>query len=161
MVLLGMKYFRRWRVNAWNLSIMRKGRERRTNLAKSLQASARNSTHRHLNSDSSSGFGSSGNAFGEERDPARPMPPPSERLPKRQSLPADLGHELRGFEGGNGMKRKRDDPLPRAGEPVFRPTKIHHHRSRTLGSSLSAPSIRPSLSHRSRVDISKTPFMTL
>ena len=136
---------------------MRKGRERRRNFAKSLQASARKSTHRHLKSDSFGGFDSSGSTLGEEQGPARQMPPPSEIPRKRQSLPADLGHELRGSEAGIGTKRKRDDPLPRAGEPVFRPTKIHHRRSQTLGFSISGSPIRPSPSHRTRVDISKTP----
>ena len=125
--------------------------------AKSLQASARKSTHRHLKTDSFGGFDSSGSTLGEEQGPVRPMPPPSEIPHKRQSLPADLGHELRGSEAGIGTKRKRDDPLPRAGEPVFRPTKIHHRRSQTLGNSISASPTRPSPSHRTRVDISKTP----
>lgn len=136
---------------------MRKGRERRRNFAKSLQASARKSTPRHLNSGSFGDFGSSGSTLGEEQGPARPMPPPSEIPRKRQSLPADLGHDLRGSEAGIGTKRKRDDSLPRAGEPVFRPTKIHHRRSQTLGNSISASPIRPAPSHRTRVDISKTP----
>ena len=135
---------------------MRKGRERRRNFAKSLQASANKSTHRHLNSGSFGGFDSSGSTLGEEQGPARPMPPPSEIPRKRQSLP-DLALEVRGSEAGIGTKRKRDDPLPRAGESVFRPTKIHHRRSQTLGNSMSAPSIRPSSSHRTRVDISKAP----
>ena len=124
---------------------------------KSLQASASKSTHRHLNSGSFGGFGSSGSTSGEEHGPAKPMPPPSEIPRKRQSLPADLGHDLRGSEAGIGTKRKRDDSLPRAGEPVFRPTKIHHRRSQTLGNSSSASPIRPSPNHRTRVDISKTP----
>lgn len=136
---------------------MRKGRERRRNFAKSLQASAKKSTHRHLNPDSFGGFGSSGSTLGEGQGPARPMPPPSGIPRKRQSLPADLGHDLRGSEAGIGTKRKRDNPLPCTGEPVFRPTKIHHRRSQTLGNSVPASPIQASPSHRTRVDISKIP----
>ena len=136
---------------------MRKGRERRRNFAKSLQASARKSAHRYLNSDPFGSLGSFGSTLGGEQSPAGPMPPPSEIPRKRQSLPADLGHEPRGAEAAIGTKRKRDDPLPRTDEPVSRPTKIHHRRSQTLGNSVSAPPIRSYPTHRTRVDISKIP----
>ena len=85
------------------------------------------------------------------------MPPPSEIPRKRQSLPADLGHDPRESEAAIGTKRKRDDPLPSTDELVSRPTKIHHRRSQTLGNSVSAPPLRPSPTPRTRVDISKIP----
>ena len=136
---------------------MRKGRERRRNFAKSLQASARKSAHRHLNSDSFGSLGSFGSTLGKEQSPARLMPPPSEIPRKRQSLPADLGHDPRGSEAAIGTKRKRDNPLTSTDESVSRPTKIHHRRSKTLGNSVSAPPLRPSPTHRTRVDVSTIP----
>ena len=136
---------------------MRKGRERRKNFAKSLQASARKLAHRHLKSDSFGSLGSVGSTLGGEKNPARLMPPPSETPRKRQSLPADLSHDPRGSEAAIGTKRKRHDPLLSTDEPVPRPTKIHHRRSQTLGNSVSASPLRPSPTHRTRVDISKIP----
>ncbi len=136
---------------------MRKGRERRRNFAKSLEASARKSPHRNLNSNSCGSFGSFGSTLGGEQEPTRPMPPPSEIPRKRQSLPADLGHDPRGSEAAIGMKRKRDDPLPSTDELVSRPTKTHRRRSQTLGNSISASPLRPSPTRKPRVDISKVP----
>ena len=136
---------------------MRKGRERRRNFAKSLQASARKSAHRHLNSDSFGNLGSFGSTLGGGQSPARLMPPPAEIPRKRQSLPTDLGNDPRGSEAPIGTKRKRNDPLLSTDEPVSRPTKLHHRRSQTLGNSVSAPPLRPSPTHRTRVDISKIP----
>lgn len=140
---------------------MRKGRERRKNLAKSVQESARSASHRQ--SDLSSSFRSSitgsQSPLGRQDNPAATMPPPATPLQKRQSLPVGFDLEQAQSESAKGKKRKRDDAITDDHHRTPRPNKITHRRSQTVGNSImSAPP--HGLSHspyKSRIDISEVP----
>lgn len=124
----------------------------------SIQQSARSSPKRPLDTRTSLAAEGLASSLLRQGSPAKLMPPPSESLHKRQSLPAGFGPEQVSSDTAAGTKRKRDNVIPSADEILPRPTKINHRRSQTLGNSMSAPPYRVSRSvYKSRVDTSKIP----
>ncbi|KAL2038496.1 hypothetical protein N7G274_008835 [Stereocaulon virgatum] len=155
-MLLSKKYFKKWRVNAWNIGLIRKGRERRRNLVMSIQRSVRISPQGLVKPSSSLAAEGLASSLLEYMSPAKLMAPPGGLTCKRQSLPADFGPEQALSDTAAGTKRKRDDPIPSANEILPKPTKIVHRRSQTVGNSMSAPPYRvPHPVHRPRVDASQ------
>lgn len=161
MILLSKKYLRKWRANAWSMSLMRKARERRRNFAKSIQDSARSTPDRQ--SDMVDSFRSS--VLGHRTPPVRQssaasmIPPPSTPLQDWQSTLTDLDHDQARSDSGKGTKRKRDVTTTGDNYRTPKTTKISHRRSQTVGSSVMSAPPR-GLSHspyKSRIDISTVP----
>ncbi len=141
---------------------MRRAKQRRRNLAKSIQKSAQSERQKQsdrqpsLSSLASSMRGSE-SPVGLQSNPGNMMPPPLTPLQKRQSLPADLDNEQSQLDNSTGTKRKREDPGRNVDQLTPRHTKIHHKRSRTIGgdSIMSAPPLLMTRTpYKSRMDVS-------
>ena len=161
-VLLAKKFLRRWKANAWNMGLMRKAKERRRNLAASIQNSAKserqkkNSRQLSLSSLASSTENSE-NPVEVQKHPGNTMLPPCTPLQKRQSLPAGFVDGQSQMESFTGTKRKREDSGTSVDQGTPRRTKLHHKRSQTIGdSTMSAPPHPMTRTpYKSRMDVSK------
>ena len=160
-ILLAKKFFKRWKANAWNMSLMRSARQRRSNFAKSIQNSAKSERQKQIERKSSLSSlaqktGGSENSIGQQRTPADMMPPPLTPQQKRQSLPANLSNEQSQSESSGGIKRKREDLNGSLDDSAPHRTKIRHDQSRTMGDSImSAPPHRTIRTpYKSRMDVS-------
>lgn len=161
MVLLSKKYVKRWKTNAWNLGLIRRGKERRRNLARSMQTLARSTQQKQK------GLESSPFSIAPKSTPPLPkhpeqtetMLPPSSQPQKRQSLPAAMSHgKVHDPETPRSNKRKRVEPdLNDERVTLLRPKHQGHKRSSTVGESImSAPPHRLSRTpYRSRIDVSQ------
>lgn len=158
--LLARKYWSRWRANAWNLSLKRRGKERRKAFARSIQNPDRISDHRR---DVLEQFPFP-DAVCEDRMKPHQRAPSTSMLPspapsrKRQSLPIGQGQKgVQNVKSERSTKRKREDFEANAERSTPEPSTRGHKRSSTIGASvLSAPPHMPGRSsHRSSVNISQ------
>lgn len=141
---------------------MRNAKQRRRNLAKSIQNSAKSERQKRIDRKSSlsslaSSMGGSESPDGQQREPGNMMPPPLTPLQKRQSLPAGFDNEQCQLESSLGTKRKREDPGRSVDQGSPRRTKIHHKQSRTFGDSIMSAPPHPMTRtpYKSRMDVSK------
>ena len=141
---------------------MRRAKQRRRNLAESIQNSARSErqkqNERQLSLSSlASSTGDSGSSVERQRHPGNMMLPPLTPLNKRQSLPAGFDNEQSQLENSTGTKRKREDSGTSDDQFIQRPTKIHHKRSQTIGDSVMSapPHSMTRTAYKSRMDVSK------
>lgn len=161
-ILLAKKFFKRWKANAWKMSLMRRAKQRRRNFASSIQNSAKKERQKQLDRKTSlsslaSSTGGSESPAGQQRNPKNMMPPPLTPLQKRQSLPADFDNEQSQLENPTGMKRKREDPGRSVDQGTPRRTKIYRQQSRTIGDSIMSAPPHPvtRTPYKSRMDVSK------
>ncbi|KAL8866134.1 MAG: hypothetical protein Q9174_006476, partial [Haloplaca sp. 1 TL-2023] len=142
-ILLGRKYVIRWKNIAWKRKLLRRGKQRRVNLAKSMEEMARSTRQQRAQKEAS--FQSS--LLGKSMDPRQavsqektilPTPPADAEL-KRKSLPSTLASKvLPNAEASLGHKRKRQEALQHEAEDRPSPRRSHqphHKRSRTMGDS--------------------------
>ena len=141
---------------------MRRAKERRRNLAKSIQDSAKSERQKQSDRKSSlaslvSSTGASERSVGQPKSPGNMMLPPMNPLQKRQSLPADFDKEQSQLENSTGTKRKREDSGRGVDQDTPRRTKIHHKRSDTIGDSIMSAPPRPMTRtpYKSRMDVSQ------
>ena len=161
-VLLAKKFLRRWKANAWNMGLMRRAKERRRNLAESIQNSAKSELQKQKNrqislSSLASSTGGSESPDGLQKHSGDTMLPPLTPLQKRQSLPAEFRDGQSQLENSTGTKRKREDSDKDVDQGTPRRTKSDHKRSRTIGDSImSAPPHHMTRTpYKSRMDVSK------
>ena len=141
---------------------MRRAKQRRRNLAESLQKSAKSERQKQsslqlsLSSLASSTEGSE-SPVEQQRHSGNTMLPPLTPLQKRQSLPAEFENGQTQTKNPTGMKRKRDDSGSSVGQGTPRVTKFHHKRSRTIGDSIMSAPPHPMTRtpYKSRMDASK------
>ena len=141
---------------------MRKAKQRRRNLAESIQKSAKSERQKQSSlqqslSSLASSTGDSEGSVEQQRHPGNTMPPPVTPLQKRQSLPAELDNAQSETKNSTGMKRKREDSGSSVEQGSLRGTKFHHKRSRTIGDSIMSAPPHPTTRtpYKSRMDASK------
>ena len=141
---------------------MRKAKQRRRNLAESIQNSAKserqkqNSLRLSLSSLASS-TGDPESPIEQQRHPGNTMPPPITSLQKRQSLPAEFDNGQSQTKNYTGTKRKREDSGSSVEQGSPRGTTFHSKRSRTIGDSIMSAPPHPMTRtpYKSRMDASK------
>lgn len=141
---------------------MRKAKQRRRNLAKSIRNSAKSERqkqdhHTLLLSSLASNTGGAESPNGQQSSLGNMMPLPVTPLQQRQTSPADLNNEQSCLENSTGPERKREDLSGSADQGTPRRTKIHHKRSRIIGDSIMSapPHATARTPYKSRVDVSK------
>lgn len=141
---------------------MRRAKERRRNLAESIQNSAKSELQKRKNrqislSSLASSTGGSESPDGLQKHPGDTMLPPLTPLPKRQSLPAEFHNGQSRVESCTGTKRKREDSDGSVDQGTPRRTKNHHKRSRTIGDSIMSAPPHPMTRtpYKSRMDVSE------
>ncbi|KAL8818607.1 MAG: hypothetical protein Q9223_002787 [Gallowayella weberi] len=143
-ILLSKKYLGRWKDNAWRKKLLRKGKERRSAFAESMQQMARSTRQRPNHTPPS--FQSSLLDNGQNRSRLRdeglnmaPPPAPQPSILKRKSLPTDSEiKELPIPDTTLSNKRRRQEPPPetKSSKQSLRSSlRPHHQRSRTMGDS--------------------------
>ena len=140
---------------------MRKGRDRRRNFARSTQDIA-TCMHRIRNSSSASNSSDQTRIEFEAAKTGNPyttLPPPLRLGQRKQTIPADKGHENLVSEHVKGIKRKRNEDFRANSRQDTIPNRISHQRSQTLGDSIGSTPVHrlPDNSYRPRVDPSKEP----
>ena len=141
---------------------MRRAKQRRRNLAESLQKSAKSERQKQsslqlsLSSLASSTEGSE-SPVEQQRHSRNTMLPPLTPLQKRQSLPAEFDNGQNQTKNPTGMKRKREGSGSSAGQGTPRGTEFHQKRSRTIGDSIMSAPPHPMTRtpYKSRMDASK------
>ena len=140
-LLLAKKYARKWKANAWDLGLKRRGKERRKRLAQSMNDRARRLSSQQSVDDKLSSASAADIATGI-------LEQTSNGSRKRQSLPAQLSESRDSTSDApaiNGAKRKRDESDHVTYKSTPEPSKASHRRSNTLGGSImSAPPNRRS-----------------
>ena len=142
---------------------MRRAKQRRRNLAESIQKSAKSEHQKQsslrlsLSSLASSRGDSESRVEEGQRHPGNTMLPPLTPLQKRQSLSAELDNGQSQTKNPMGMKRKREDSGSSVEQGTPRGTKFHHKRSRAIGDSIMSAPPRPMTRtpYKSRIDASK------
>ena len=141
---------------------MRRAKQRRRNLAESIQKSAKSERQKQTSLQLSlsslvSSTGDSESPVEQQRHPGNTMPPPLTPLQKRQSLPAELGNGQSQTKNSTVMKRKREGSGSSVEQGSPRGTKFHHKRSRTIGDSIMSAPPHPMTRtpYKSRMDASK------
>ncbi|KAL8692271.1 MAG: hypothetical protein Q9218_002664 [Villophora microphyllina] len=144
-ILLGRKYSRRWKDNAWKRKLLRKGRERREIFAKSLLEMSRSSRMRQSQNQALIQPRLMGSYLYPEADKDRkkhtgPPAPPLSDL-KRKSLPSDFGDDnLPDAEANNKRRRQEPPEGTKDSKPLLdRSFQPHHQRSKTMGDSQKRP----------------------
>ncbi|MCJ1405131.1 hypothetical protein MMC11_008357 [Xylographa trunciseda] len=132
-ILLGRKYLRRWKENAWKRGLMRKGKERRKNFAQSMQALSR-STMLALNiSHSSQSFPTPTSL--DEGHNMRPPERPTSSPTKRKSLSNGLDDANTSHKSPKSHRVSQRDPsIESSNNSQQRSIKSHHKRSSTIDS---------------------------
>ncbi|KAL8772634.1 MAG: hypothetical protein Q9209_002295 [Squamulea sp. 1 TL-2023] len=159
-VLLSRKYLRRWKDNAWRKKLLRKGKERRSTFARSMQRMARSSRqrHNHIATPSRTSITSKHQnaSTTSKQESSMAPPPPSPSGLKRQSLPTGLEDDkLPNAEIAFNNKRKRQEPPTetQSSKQSHRTSFQHHHkRSKTMGDSRRPRSIYDGLADFSHLD---------
>lgn len=141
---------------------MRRAKERRRNLAESIQNSAKSELQKQKNqqislSSLASSTGGSESPDGLQKHSGDKMLPPLTPLQKRQSLPGEFHDGQSQLENSTGTKRKREDSDRSVDQGTPRRTKSHHKRSRTIGDSIMSAPPHPMTRtpYKSRMDVSK------
>ena len=142
------------------MSLIRRGKERRRNLAKSVQDLARSKGHNEgrssvsLRSDTAT-FDLSPNG---RNNSVNSMPPPSQPPRKRQSLPPRFDQDSPQSPSTTASnKRKRDDLATSVDHGNLQRSKIHHQRANTIADSTMStfPRYSSHVNYKPRVDVSK------
>ncbi|KAL8701283.1 MAG: hypothetical protein Q9224_000576, partial [Gallowayella concinna] len=142
-ILLSRKYLGRWKDNAWRKKLLRKGKERRSTFAKSMQQMARSTRQRpnYPNAAFQSSLLNKSQIRSQSSDERLNMPPPPAPQSdlKRKSLPIDSAiNGLPNSDAALSNKRRRQEPpqgtksSKQSLRSSFQP---HHKRSRTMGDS--------------------------
>lgn len=166
MVLLAKKYIQKWKHNAWKCGLMRRGREQRQSLARSMQNLAKKTQKKQEQMSRSSFLDTVRSGKAKEKAAAMEvdsMPPPAIPKDKRQSLPSNLNADIDGaIQTPKRNKRKMDDTDLGNRAELQQCRASCHKRSNTVGfmgngdSIMSAPPHRPSgVQHQRSTDISK------
>ena len=141
---------------------MRRAKQRRRNLAESMQKSAKSERQKQSSlqlslSSLASSTRDSESPVEQQRRPGNMMPPPLTPLQKRQSLPAELDNGQSQTKNSTGEKRKREDSGSSVEQGSPRGTKFHHKRSRIIGDSIMSAPPHPvtRTPYKSRMDASK------
>ena len=141
---------------------MRRAKQRRRNLAESIQKSAKSERQKQSSlqlslSSLASSTGDSESLVEQQRLPGITMPPPLTPPQKRQSLPAELDNGQSQMKDSTGMKRKREESGSSVEQGSPKGTKFHHKRSRTIGDSIMSapPNPMTRTPYTSRMDASK------
>ena len=156
---------------AWKLGLLRKGRERRRNLAQSMQVLARSSRQRRgANNDLGETHTSKDRTEDDITQPPRittmpPPPTPMNGQQKRKSLPVDINPQYSPILGqsSNDMsqcqgKSSRTGP---ASSRIIKVPKGHHKRSSTVGDAgLNYRSWKASSSNSSSMPVGPNSFLS-
>ena len=155
LISLSKKYFGRWRANAWSMKLMRKGRDRRRNFARSIQDFASSTSPKQRSSGYShdSKHASSAVSINESGSHTPIRRSPSTKPPKRQSLPSDQRYETVSSGVQTGIKRKRVETRPDTSNQTPEPAKMGHKRSQTFNSTTMSTPSRASIRRPDRSSI--------
>lgn len=156
-ILLVRKYGNKWKRNSWKLGLLRRGRERRQNLARWMSKSTYEKQPKHSES-LIDPFPDSASFDGKGSQPSSTLKANNTTLlSQRKSLPSDIAADLKqelAFQGG--IKRKQVEDKETGDLSKVRRT-AGHKRSNTVGDSIMhTPPHRISRQrHRSSIDISR------